>query len=204
MNETLDKTKEAAKDQVELARQIAITDYCQQQLEKNTQNATTAIEKGGKQAQASKDDYNELAQATAKAAAGMYAVEHIGKMDAEFVKGLHELNAYFDNLSANIDKVQLGATKSSSKAASSSKDAWVEAFEEEQRLLKHSLEMNEITEYEYYEKLKDLNEKYFGEVSGKHQKYLKEYQENEEEIYKGLKSIYDKVRDYLAKAVENG
>ena len=45
--------------------------------------------------------------------------------------------------------------------------------------------MNEITELEYYERLKDLNEKYFGEISGNHQKYIKEYQENEEEIYKG-------------------
>ena len=117
---------------------------------------------------------------------------------------INAIMSKYQGLIDNMNDWTLDFGTTSSKTSKSTKDAWKEAFEEEQRLLKHSLEMNEITEIEYYEKLKDLNEKYFGEVSGNHKKYLKEYQENEEEIYKGLKSIYDKVKDYLKEAVEQG
>ena len=97
-----------------------------------------------------------------------------------------------------------GGGSSASKAAKEHEDAWLEAFKNEQKALKHKLELDEITQYEYYQRLKELNEKYFGEISGNHEKYIKEYNENEEEIYKGLKSVYDKVKDYLQKAVEQG
>lgn len=89
-------------------------------------------------------------------------------------------------------------------AAKEHVDTWLEAFKKEQEALKHSLEVEEITQYEYYERLKDLNEKYFGEISGNHEKYIKEYNENEEEIYKGLKAVYNKVKNYLREAVEQG
>lgn len=118
-----------------------------------------------------------------------------------------QIDAIFEKYSALIngmDSWNLHAVDSAKSAAGGHKDAWVEAFKEEQRQLKHALEMNEITEIEYYQKLKDLNEKYFGEISGNHQKYIKEYQENEEEIYKGMKAIYDKVADYLREAIEQG
>ena len=204
LNGYLDAEKKDALTKVELARQIAIVQACQDKLAESSNGAKDEIKKVGDTAEKVSPQMAELARKTTQAAIGMIAVKNAGKMDEDFKSQLDDINKYFDGLSANIEKVSLGSAKSSKSAASSTKDAWVEAFKEEQRLLKHSLEMNEITEYEYYEKLKDLNEKYFGEVSGKHQKYLKEYQENEEEIYKGLKSIYDKVRDYLAKAVENG
>ena len=125
----------------------------------------------------------------------------------EYKQALDAVNAIESAYADMIDRINqwsLDTSESSSKSASSSKDAWVEAFKEEQRQLKHALEMNEITEIQYYEKLKDLNEKYFGEISGKHKQYLKEYQENEEEIYKGLKEVYDKVSDYLKEAIEQG
>lgn len=117
---------------------------------------------------------------------------------------INAVMAKYQGLIDNMKDWTLDFGDTSSKTAGNTKDAWVEAFEEEQRQLKHALEMNEITEVQYYEKLKDLNEKYFGEISGKHQKYLKEYQENEEEIYKGLKSVYEKVADYLKDAIEQG
>lgn len=100
-----------------------------------------------------------------------------------------------------------GGSSRSSGAKTAAKehvDAWLEAFKKEQEALKHSLEVEEITQYEYYERLKDLNEKYFGEISGNHEKYIKEYNENEEEIYKGLKSVYNKVKNYLKEAIEQG
>lgn len=97
-----------------------------------------------------------------------------------------------------------GGSGGAKSAAKEHKDAWIEAFEEEEKALKHLLETEQITQYEYYEKLKDLNEKYFGEISGNHEKYIKEYNEKEEEIYKGLKKVYEKVKNYLKKAVEDG
>lgn len=208
ITEGLDKylkvEKADAQTKVELARQIAIVQACQDKLAESSSKAKDEIKRVGDKAEEVSPQMAELARKTTQAAIGMMAVKNAGKMDEDFKSQLDDINKYFDGLSANIEKVSLGSAKSSKSAASSSKDAWVEAFKEEQRQLKHSLEMNEITEYEYYEKLKALNEKYFGEISGKHDKYLKEYQENEEEIYKGLKSIYDKVRDYLAEAVEKG
>lgn len=204
LNGYLDAEKKDALTKVELARQIAIVQACQDKLAESSNGAKDEIKKVGDTAEEVSPQMAELARKTTQAAIGMIAVKNAGKMDEDFKSQLDDINKYFDGLSANIEKVSLGSAKSSKSAASSSKDAWVEAFEEEQRQLKHSLEMNEITELEYYERLKDLNEKYFGEISGKHQKYIKEYQENEEEIYKGTKAVYDKVKDYLKEAVENG
>ena len=200
----LDTEKKDALMKVELARQIAIVQACQDKLAESSTEAKDEIKGVGDTAVEVTPQMAELARTTTQAAIGMMAVKNAGKMDENFKAQLDDINSYFDGLAESINKVSLGAADSSKSAAGASKDAWVEAFEEEQRLLKHSLEMNEITEYEYYQKLIDLNEKYFGEISGKHKQYLKEYQENEEEIYKGLKSVYDKVASYLKEAIEQG
>ena len=159
---------------------------------------------------------DETTAATKAAAANFLEAESL-KAKEEAAKGgnykgntqeafemINAIMSKYQGLIDNMTSWTLDFSDTSSSSAGKTKDAWVEAFEEEQRLLKHSLEMNEITELEYYEKLKDLNEKYFGEISGKHKQYLKEYQENEEEVYKGLKSIYEKVADYLKEAIEQG
>ena len=156
--------------------------------------------------------------AAAKEAAGAYLLEATAldiknQVDPNGTGGSRrdkiyaEIDAIMSKYQGMIDNMSswtLDFGDTSSSTAGSTKDAWVEAFKEEQRQLKHSLEMNEITELEYYDRLKDLNEKYFGEISGKHKKYIKEYQENEEEIYKGTKAVYDKVKDYLKEAIEQG
>lgn len=204
LGDYLDKEKEQAIQKVNLARYTSILELCENTLKEQTEKTSKVVEESGTKASEASEGYDELGNAAIKAAIGMKAVEDGGLNTDEFYEKFNKINDYFDGLVDNINKTNLGATKSSKSAASSHKDAWKEAFEEEQRLLKHSLEMNEITEIEYYNKLKDLNEKYFGEISGKHKQYLKEYQENEEEIYKGLKSVYDKVADYLQKSIEKG
>ena len=124
----------------------------------------------------------------------------IDAVNSAYSKAIDQMNKWsLDTSSANKS-----ASKSGKKAAKDHKDAWLEAFKEEKAALKNLLETDQITAYEYYQRLQELNEKYFGEASGKHEKYIKEYRENEEEIYKGVKEVYDKVRDYLAKAVEQG
>ena len=96
-----------------------------------------------------------------------------------------------------------GLKKSSSSGSSSksSKDELKEQFQAEYDLLKHNLEMETITEKEYYDGVQALNEKYF---AGKEQ-YLDEYRKYEEEVYKGLKSYYksycDDMMDYWDKAL---
>lgn len=90
---------------------------------------------------------------------------------------------------------------SSGSSSKSSKDELKEAFEAEYNLLKHNLEMETITEKEYYDGVQALNEKYF---AGK-EEYLDEYRKYEEEVYKGLKSYYksycDDMMDYWDKAL---
>lgn len=96
------------------------------------------------------------------------------------------------------------AKKSSSSGSSSksSKDELKEAFQAEYDLLKHNLEMEYITEEQYYNGVQALNEKYF---AGK-EEYLDEYRKYEEEVYKGLKSYYksycDDMMDYYDKKLD--
>lgn len=96
------------------------------------------------------------------------------------------------------------AKKSSSSGSSSksSKDELKEAFQAEYDLLKHNLEMEYITEEQYYNGVQALNEKYF---AGK-EEYLDEYRKYEEEVYKGLKSYYksycDDMMNYYDKKLD--
>ena len=204
IGDTLETEKASAIEKLELAKNIAIVQFCQEELQKATENADTAIEDIGNTAEEATPQLNGFAKAALDAGRGVTTLINQGLWNEDTKAGIDAISKYFDDLIANVGKAGVGAVNSSKENASKAKDAWVEAFEEEQRQLKHALEMNEISEYEYYERLKDLNEKYFGEVSGNHEKYIKEYQENEEEIYKGLKQIYDKVKDYLKEAVEQG
>lgn len=50
-----------------------------------------------------------------------------------------------------------------------------------------------ISDADYWQERINLCEKYFGESSGKHQKYLDEYRDNEEDILKGIKDLW---KDY--------
>lgn len=124
-------------------------------------------------------------------------------------KAIQEIMAVKDeyqNIINDINSWSITGSTSSSKGgkggSDSSKDAYLEAFKKEKEALKHQLEMDYISEKEYYDSLSELVERYFGVATGLHEKYLDTYQENEEEIYKGLKSIYDEVKDYLAESVE--
>lgn len=204
LGEYLDKEKEDAITKVNLARYTAILELCEKTLKEQTDETSKTVETSGETASTASEGYNELGNAAIKAAIAMKAVEDGGLNDEDFANKFNEINNYFDGLEDAINKTNLGAVESAKSSAGSHKDAWVEAFEEEKDALKNLLETDQITEYEYYQRLAELNEKYFGEISGNHEKYIKEYRENEEEIYKGMKEVYDKVRDYLKEAVEQG
>ena len=204
MQQQFETEKKLALIHIQTAEQLDIVAYCQKYLGQETDKTTNALANDVINAQALTTAYGQLTDAGYKAAAAIETVRAEGRDDDEFWNGLEERRNKWKSYYDTVSGIELDYTDSSKANAGGHKDAWVEAFEEEQRQLKHALEMNEITEIEYYQKLKDLNEKYFGEISGNHQKYIKEYQENEEEIYKGMKAIYEKVADYLADAIEQG
>lgn len=117
----------------------------------------------------------------------------------------------YQKIAKQINSISVGKTNSSKKksgssskgsGSSSSTDPIKEQFETEYNLLKHNLEMEYITEKDYYNGVQALNDKYF---KGK-EKYLDEYRKYEEEVYKGLKSYYkdyvDKQMDYYEKALD--
>ena len=120
------------------------------------------------------------------------------------------VNGVYTSATKNITVPQLkysGGNSSNKKSSSgssskSSTDELKEQFQAEYDLLKHNLEMEYITEEDYYNGVQALNEKYF---AGK-EEYLDEYRKYEEEVYKGLKSYYksycDDMMDYYDKKLD--
>ena len=215
LQENFEHEKQLAIIAVKTAKQIRIQGVCQEYTNTKTKEAGSASETTAPQVNDLASAFNNLAQ---EARLAGLMVEHAraaiagdeAKNDA-LSQQLADIDAWEKGMIDSINAVEIGATgaaakasKAGSKAAKETKDAWLEAFKEEKDALENLLETDKITAYEYYQRLTELNEKYFGEISGKHEKYIKEYRENEEEIYKGTKEVYDKVRDYLAKAVEQG
>lgn len=215
LQENFEHEKQLAIIAVKTAKQIRIQGVCQEYTNTKTKEAGSASETTAPQVNDLASAFNNLAQ---EARLAGLMIEHAraaiagdeAKNDA-LSQQLADIDAWEKGMIDSINAVEIGATgaaakasKAGSKASKETKDAWLEAFKEEKDALENLLETDKITAYEYYQRLTELNEKYFGEISGKHEKYIKEYRENEEEIYKGVKEVYDKVRDYLAKAVEQG
>ena len=208
--------KQLALINVEIAKQLAITAYCEQTLGDETENTTTKLQEDEQQAYDLSTAYSNLTDAANKAAAAINRVRAEGKDDADFYAGLNEIRKTFDDMKdaikdTEIETKKLGDTtnrtsKAGAKAAKDTADAYKEAFESEKKVLEHMHEMGEISDEEFYEALLALNEKYFGEASGNHEKYLEEYRKNEEAVYKGLVSAYkDKVKkqkDAAIKAID--
>lgn len=141
------------------------------------------------------------AQISAASAKDKTATENVMKgLDTKLKLIQSTKNAISAGNFASVSK-KTSKSGSSSKSSKSSKDELKEAFETEYNLLKHNLDMETITEKEYYDGVQALNEKYF---AGK-EEYLDEYRKYEEEVYKGLKSYYksycDDMMDYWDKAL---
>lgn len=142
----------------------------------------------------------------AKAKAAAATAEQLSSVD-EYNNAGAQIKA-LENSIKNIDKIGTGKystskkSSSGSKASKSSTDPIKEQFQAEYDLLKHNLEMEYISEEQYYNAVDALNQKYF---AGK-EKYLDEYQKYEEEVYKGLKGYYktyieDQI-DFMDKALD--
>lgn len=106
----------------------------------------------------------------------------------EALKKRIQSDTVIDNEIEYAPKSKSAASKSGKKTA----DAWLEAYKKELAELEHIHDMEEITDREFYENLRDLNEKYFNDTSEHHEKYLDEYRSNEEKVAKGLKDVWTK------------
>ena len=138
------------------------------------------------------------AQISAASAKDKTATENVMKgLDTKLKLIQSTKNAISADNFASVSK-----KSSSGSSSKSSKDELKEQFQVEYDLLKHNLEMEYITEEDYYNGVQDLNEKYF---AGK-EKYLDDYRKYEEEVYKGLKSHYksycDDMMDYYDKKLD--
>lgn len=72
-------------------------------------------------------------------------------------------------------------------------------FDEWQKQYQHKLNMGEITEEQYYTKLKEMNEQYFANQ----EKYLDKYWKNEEDYYKWKKQQIEDIHEATQKALED-
>ena len=139
------------------------------------------------------------AQISAASAKDKTATENVMKgLDTKLKLIQSTKNAISAGNFASVSK----KSSSGSSSKSSSKDELKEAFQAEYDLLKHNLDMEYITEEQYYNGVQALNEKYF---AGK-EEYLDDYRKYEEEVYKGLKSHYksycDDMMDYYDKKLD--
>lgn len=96
-------------------------------------------------------------------------------------QNLQEISSYKFSFNSTSDDVQQSAEDAVEEYINSLK----EAFDKEKSDLDHLLNMDVISQEEYYNRLFDLNEKYF---KGKTE-LLDEYRQYEEEVYKGLKQV---------------
>lgn len=113
------------------------------------------------------------------------------KKKAELENNLAEKQSQYDTQQQNIQVISSykfsfnsdDAQKSAEEAVEEYTNSIKEAFDKEKSDLDHLLNMDVISQEEYYNRLFDLNEKYF---KGKTE-LLDEYRQYEEEVYKGLK-----------------
>lgn len=128
----------------------------------------------------SADGFLELAQAKAASA----TAEQL-----ESVQDYNEASAQIttlENLVKSLDKTEAGGFPKNTGGSKASSDPLRDAFTQEYNTLKHNLEIEYITEKEYYDSLTELNNKYFAGKS----RYLDDYRKYEQEIYKGLQAYY--------------
>lgn len=107
----------------------------------------------------------------------------------DYEKAIEEMQTDLMMLDAYTLELQIGV--SSEQSAEETAEEYIksvkEAFEKEKNNLDYYLDMDMISQEEYYNQLTQLNEKYF---KGK-EEFLDEYRQYEVEVYKGLKQIQE-------------
>lgn len=130
------------------------------------------------------EEYNELYSKEMS----NYKVQRLTQLyeeKGEYEEAVAELQTELMMLDAYAPELQIGVsvTQSAEDAVEEYINSIKETFDKEKSDLDHLLNMDVISQEEYYNRLFDLNEKYF---KGKTE-LLDEYRQYEEEVYKGLK-----------------
>lgn len=94
------------------------------------------------------------------------------------VKALEKVTADIKN-----DNLVQGAAESASKTKEDKTDYWKQAAEEEISEAEHLYKIGEISAEEYYNRLADINRRYYANRA----QYLEEYRKLEETVYSGMK-----------------
>ena len=115
---------------------------------------------------------------------GGYGANASGYLSSSDAANLRQYYESFVTSSSSSSGGYSGGGGGSSGGSGSSEDTYLKEFELWLKAKKHALEMDEITESQYYNDLKIMNDRYF---KGK-DKYLEEYWKYQEEIYKYEKS----------------
>ena len=124
----------------------------------------------------------------------MYANNHMPVDNANILAAAQaEISNAISNV--NVDFKGAGGGKKSGGSSGSSKDLHKEAYEKELKELERMHKLGLISDEDYWKARMDLNEHYFGESSGMHEKYLEEYQKNEEDILEGIKKLWEDYYD---------
>lgn len=214
LRQQFEAEKQEMINKLQLAKQIAIVALEEQYLNQEAQATGATLEVQQTINEDTATTYQDIYTAASQAAAGVAKVRAaLGADSDEYKQFLEERKSIMDDYDKMIDEVKnteidlattsqktsksagkaaRDAGKEAEKAAKDAEKAWEEAYEKEKAVLEHMHEMGEISDEEFYRRLLELNEQYFGEASGHHEKYLKEYLKNEEEVYKGLANAYKK------------
>lgn len=94
--------------------------------------------------------------------------------------------------SFTLDSVDLSKyiKSSSPSSSSSSTDKWKEAAEAEIAALKHRLEMDQITQSQYYDGLEAIENKYYKNSVANQKKYAEEIRSLDEELFNGRRELF--------------
>lgn len=91
----------------------------------------------------------------------------------------------------NVEQMEALLASYEATATAKGDDAHKKAADLQIRELKHQLEMNRITEEQYYDGLQDIEMAYYKDTSEHRKKYAEEIMDIDEEIYKGRQSLLD-------------
>lgn len=105
------------------------------------------------------------------------------RADLQFQKQI--TTSYKFSFETDSEDIEESAEEAAEETVEEYTNSIKEAFDKEKSDLDHLLNMDVISQEEYYNRLFDLNEKYF---KGKTE-LLDEYRQYEEEVYKGLKQV---------------
>ena len=106
------------------------------------------------------------------------------------IKSIEDGNARLDSLiNTNLESWSPSKYSDKSKSSSSSNDAYKTSVQEKIDLLKHRLQMEQITAEQYYDGLEAIEKKYYKDSKAHMTKYASEIRSIDEELFSGRRQL---------------